>query len=253
MKYINIDKGILNKLTEKRFELETRESTTHLFVENNKKKVFKLFKEGINIDNKVKKIILLNDRLKKIDFVVTAESIVMHEGKPIGYIMPYIDGDLFDSVTFKKKDSILILKDIAKKLKELHKLGIVCGDLISNIMIDSNKNVYFIDHDNFSIDNLNIDTKTILLKEYEQEIKNFDYKFDNYLLNLITLEIITNIHTHYLKLQYIVSYNKFDFRDDEINDIVKNTFVLNESYEEDLIVDKIETKKDFKKIKTRIF
>ena len=253
MKYMDIDKETLNKLTEKRFETETYESTVHPFTYNNSKKVFKLFKEGINIGNKIKKIVLLNDRLKNIDFVVTAECIIKYNGKPIGYIMPYIDGKIFDSLTFRKKDNILILKDIAQKLKELHKLGIICGDLIDNIMVDSNKNIYFIDYDNFAIDNLTIDSKTNLLKDYEKKVEIFDYKFDNYLLNLITLSIITKIYTQCLKLQYRINYGKFNFRDDEINQIVENTFKLTESYDEDLIVDKIESKKDLKKIKTRFF
>ena len=231
MKYMDIDKETLNKLTEKRFETETYESTVHPFTYNNSKKVFKLFKEGINIGNKIKKIVLLNDRLKNIDFVVTAECIIKYNGKPIGYIMPYIDGKIFDSLTFRKKDNILILKDIAQKLKKL----------LSDPSIKS------------EIDNLTIDSKTNLLKDYEKKVEIFDYKFDNYLLNLITLSIITKIYTQYLKLQYRINYGKFNFRDDEINQIVENTFKLTESYDEDLIVDKIESKKDLKKIKTRFF
>lgn len=253
MKYVDIDKQELAKLISKQFTPETYESTVHPFFYKNKKKVFKLFKEGIDVDNKIKKIVLLSERLKNIDFVVTAECIVKHKGKPIGYIMPYIDGKIFDSLSFRKKDNILVLKDISQKLKELHKLGIVCGDLIGNIMIDSNRNVYFIDHDNFLVDNLNIDTKTVLLSEYEKVIKNIDFHFDNYLINLLTLAIITRIHAQHLKIQYRANYSKFNFKDDEINKIVENTFNLSESYEEDLIVNKIESNKDFKKIKTRFF
>lgn len=253
MKYINIDKDTFNKLTERIFEMKTGESTIHPFMYKNKKKVFKLFKEGINIDNKFEKIVLLNDRLKNIDFVVTAECIVKYNGKPIGYIMPYIDGELFNSLSFRKKDNILVLKDIAEKLKELHKLGIVCGDLIDNIMVDSNKNIYFIDIDNFLIENLTINTKTILLKEYEKQIQKFNYKFDYYILNLLTLSIITKINPNYLKLQYRINPERFNFKDEEINQIVRNTFNLKDVYEEELIVDKITSNKDLKKIKTRFF
>ena len=253
MKYINIDKDTFNKLTERIFEMKTDESTIHPFMYKDKKKVFKLFKEGINIDNKFEKIVLLNDRLKNIDFVVTAECIIKYNGKPIGYIMPYIDGEIFDSLSFRKKDNILILKDIAEKVKELHKLGIVCGDLIDNIMVDSNKNIYFIDIDNFLIDNLTINTKTILLKEYEKQIQKFDYKFDYYILNLLTLSIITKIDPNYLELQYRINPERFNFKDEEINQIVRNTFNLKDVYEEELIVDKITSNKDFKKIKTRFF
>ena len=44
----------------------------------------------------------------------------------------------------------------------------------------------------------------------------------------------------------------FTFKDDEINKIVRNTFNLKDSYDEDFIVDKIHTDKDFKKIKHKI-
>ena len=253
MKYIEIDKNGINKLTEKILTKKTAESTAHPFIDNGKQKLFKLFKEGIDIDNKTKKIILLNDRLKDVDFVITAESIVKYNGKVIGYIMPYINGQVFNSLSFRKKDNILVLKDISQKLKELHKLGIVCGDILHNILVDSNKNVYFIDHDNFSIDGLPIDTKNFFLQEYEKQIKTFDYKFDNYLLNILTLSIITKVQAYYINLYYNKNCENFNFRDDEINKIVRNTLNLNVPYEEDLIVDKIETKKDFKKIKTRFF
>ena len=69
MKYIEIDKETLDELTKRKFEPETYESTVHPFINKNGKKVFKLFKEGIDVHNKVEKIVLLSERLKRIDFV----------------------------------------------------------------------------------------------------------------------------------------------------------------------------------------
>ena len=253
MRYIDVNEQELKKLIERRFEMETAEATVHPFFEQNEKKVFKLFKSEIDINNKTKKIIALSERLKNVDFVITAESIIRYKGKTIGYIMPYKDGKLFDTLSFRKKDNITVLKDIADKLKTLHSLGIVCGDLIDNIIVDENKNVYFIDHDNFSIDDFKIDTKTRMLRNYLKKISTLDYRYDNYVLNLLTLSIITRIIPSYLELQYTIDYSRFCFRDEEINRIVDNTFNLSESYDEDLIVDKIETDKDLRKIRTRIF
>ena len=190
MEYMDINSQTLNNLTRRRFEMETFESTVHPFSDQGEKKVFKFFKQGIDIDNKEKKIIMLDERLKDIDFVVTAESIVRYHDRPIGYIMPYIDGKLFDSLSFKKDHKITILKDISEKLKTLHELGIVCADLIDNIIVDNNGHIHFIDHDNYSIDSLKIDVETLILREYLKKISKFDYKFDNYLFAKLLKTII---------------------------------------------------------------
>ena len=88
--------------------------------------------------------------------------------------------------------------------------------------------------------------------QYESITKTFDYHFDNYTLNLFTLTILTTIQTDYLKLQYSANPKYFNFKDHEINRIVKNTFSLKDTYKEDLIVNKINSKKDLKKVKAKL-
>ena len=44
-----------------------------------------------------------------------------------------------------------------------------------------------------------------------------------------------------------------NFKDKEINDIFNNTMNLEKIYNEELIIDKINSTKDLKKIKTRFF
>lgn len=253
MKIFRINDKQLEKLTEYTLEKDTEESTIHPFVENKKKKIFKLFKDPNNIENKTKKIILLNERLENNDSVVKADALIKYNGTIIGYTMPVVNGDKFTALSFRKKKNIEVLKEISKQLKILHKLNIVCGDLTNNIMVTKDGTPYFIDYDNFAIDDLEIDVKNGLLQNYEDKIKKFDYHYDYYELNMYTLSILTKIGTRFLESQYNYHTHKFIFNDDEINNIIKNTFKLNKFYKEDLIVDKIETKKDLKKIKPRLF
>lgn len=253
IKIVDVNDVQLNKLKCFILEDKTKESTTHLFHYNGEKKVFKLFRDGINVDNKVAKMNLLNERLKNVDKIVTAETLIRHNGKIIGYTMPFIKGNLFTCLTFRKRKNILVLKEVSKTLKELHKLGIVCADIVLNTMVDENGNVHLIDYDNFAIDDLKVDTKNVILQKYEEIIENFDYHFDNYLLNLFTLNILTKISTRFLEYQYAENPDYFNFKDKEIRDIIEKTFNLKDVYKEDLIVDKIESKKDFKKIKRKIF
>lgn len=253
IKIIDVNESELNSLKYYRIQKKSKESTVHPFCYNNENKIFKLFKKDINIDNKVTKMNLLNDRLKNINNVVTAETLIQYDGKIIGYTIPFIQGELFNCLSFRKSKNILILKQISEKLKELHKLDIICADFINNIIVDENGIAHLIDYDNFAIDDLKVDTKNIYLQKYEEITDTIDYRFDYYLLNLFTLNILTKISTRYLEDQYIENPHYFNFKNPEIRNIIKQTFKLNDIYNEDLIIDKIENKKDLKKIKRKIF
>lgn len=253
MEFIEINDQQLEKITEYTLENETHESTIHPFYENKKKKMFKLFKDPTSIENKTKKIILLNERLKDNKSVIKAECIIKHKGKIIGYTMPFIPGNQFNALTFRRKKNLEVLRKISKELKELHNHNIICGDLINNIIVTKNGDPYFVDYDNFAIDNLGLDVKNIFLQDYEEVVKIFDYHYDYYELNLYTLSILSRISPKYLESQYRHQTYKLSFFDDEINKIVKKTFKLSSFYREDLIIDKINSKKDLIKIKPRLF
>lgn len=250
LKILTINDSQFKYLTKRTFECKTAESTVHPFTENENKKVFKLFKEkkftDDEIDNKVKKITILNEKLENANYVVKAENIIKYRDKIIGYTMPYINGDTFSTLSFNKRNSKLILKEIANKLKELHKLNIICADIPGNILVDKEKNITFIDYDNFAVDNLKIDTRNMFLRDYLSKIDKFDEKFDYYLFNLYTLAILSKIHIIYINTAYQIEPYKFDLRNKEINKIVYNTFDLLmynrnqiKTYDEDLIIDKL--------------
>ena len=248
LKSINISNEELEKITEKKFA-NGNESNTYIINVNGKNKVVKIFKKTKNLPNKIKKIILLKDRLKKCDFVIQPETILKNEGNNIGYIMPKVNGKMFNMMDYSRVECIYILKDLSTKLKRLHKMGIVTADFHHNFMIDEFGEIKLIDSDNFAIDDLYVDVENNYLKKYKENIQHFDKRFDNYLLNLFTISCITRIHIAYLYDLFKDNPKKLYFKDEEINNIIFNTFNLNKQYNEDLIIDKITSKKDVKKIK----
>ena len=252
LKSINISNEELEKITKRKFS-EGNESNTYILNIDGKKKIVKIFKKAKNLPNKLIKINLIKDRLKKCDFVVQPEAILKNQGETIGYIMPKVNGKMFNLLDYSKAECIQILKLLSTKLKRLHKMGIVVADFHQNFMIDEYGEIKLIDIDNFAIDDLYVDVENIYLQKYKKHIQQFDERFDNYLLNLFTLSCLTRTYSPYLYALYRNEPNKLYFRDEEINNIIFNTFNLNKQYNEDLIVDKITSKKDIKKIKRKLF
>lgn len=222
------------------------ESSAYLIIIDNKKYVLKLFNENINTKSKFEKIILLKDRLKDTDLVVTADSFATYKDKK-GYIMPYIDGKEFDYVGMRKKNIISVLKLVSQSLKEIHKYNIVCGDFTHNFIIGNDNKLHFIDHDNYQIDDRPVDTPDIFLRNYMKYITNIDSNYDNYVLNLYTVAALYKIFYPYIIECY--RHKDIEFKDKEINQILENTFNLKDSYDEKAIVDLIKEKKDLRRLR----
>lgn len=229
------------------------EAKLYLYIENGEKKLIKIFRNEQFIDKKMKKIAIIKERTKKCDFVVKADKQVINNNKTIGYSMPLINGEEFCFLDRSLAKNIIILKDLSNKLKKLHNLGIVCADFHHNFLIDKKNNIYLIDCDNFAIDHLGVDLYNMYLITYRATGKKIDKNFDDYLLNLFAISIITNIYTPYLYEQYEKNPHLFNFKDDKINEIIRKTFVLEKIYNEELIIDQINSKKDLKKIKVKKF
>lgn len=242
---IHISNTELEKMTKQTFG-EGNESNTYIFEIDGEKKIVKIFRKSVDLPNKLKKINLIKERLKKCDFVVKPEAILRCNGKFIGYIMPKINGNVFDYINYSKEECLYILKDLSTKLKRLHKLGIVAADFHRNFIVDDNGNIKLIDCDNFAIDNLYVDSENIYLKKYNESIKYFDERFDNYLLNLFTISCLVRIFCPFLYDQYKSKPFNIYSKDEEINKIIFNTFNLHKQYNEDLIIDKIFSKNKIK-------
>jgi len=230
------------------------EAETYIGSFEGEKKVIKLFTNRDSIDNKIKKIQLIKNRLGSSSSVVTADSFISKNNEIIGYFMPFVKGtNIYFNNYLNKEQMISYLKQISKEIKKVHDKNIVLADFHSNIIYDENQNIHFIDHDNFAIDDYDVDLKNIYLHEYQKHIKTLDKNFDRYLLNIYTISFFKNIFNPYIYLVYIGSPEKFNFKDEEITKIFYNTMRLNKTYDEDVIIDKINNVKDLKKIKTRFF
>lgn len=250
---ININNKYLEVFVNKRFA-STKEADTYLAKYKNEFKVVKIFNDKSIIDNKIKKILLLKDRLKNQECVATADAFITKNKNIIGYMMPYIEGkNRYYNEIPSKKDSIIYLKEIAKLIKRIHKLNIVLTDFHGNIITTKDNKLYLIDHDNFSIDNLPVDKKNIYLQKYEENISKFDKMFDYYMLNIYTIALLKRIDTPSIYDLYERNPFEFDFKDKEIKEIFNKTMNLDKIYEEELLIDKINSPKDLKKIRTKMF
>ena len=253
MKEISINDNNLDIRYDQKFE-ESNEADVYYGYYNGKPIVFKKFKKSSVINNKVKKINLLKERLNNDDNVITADALVYNQNNIIGYIMPFVYGTiLIDYPLQGKKKSIEILKQLSTDLKKLHEYNIVLADYENNTILTPDKKLIFIDHDNFGIDDLIIDSENKFLRYYKKHIKHIDSHFDDYYMNLLTLANLKKIAFPYIDVYINIKKNKLNFKDDEINKIVQNTINLNSTYNEGLIIDQINDKHDLKKLKTKRF
>ena len=253
IKSINFTNEELSKLKEWIYSEDCYESTTHPYVLDGEKKVIKLFKPHVDLENKIKKINLIKNRTKNLNFVVTADFFVENNNKIIGYGMPYIKGTKMDYVKGSNlKKNIFYLKQISEELKKLHDLNIIVADFDHNYIIKPNDEINLIDHDNFAIDDFEIDSKNNFVTKYIKKTGKLDKKFDDYFLNLFTISIFTgrNILSVFHSNSY--TFNKWP-KDDEICEIMTKTLDLDYPYNEDLIIDKIKSKNDLKKLRKRLF
>lgn len=219
----------------------------------NQPKVIKIFKDNNIIEEKTKKIKLLKKRLENIPEIVTADAII-YDKEIIGYIMPYINGNnLCYTCKLNREQQIYLYKELSNILKKIHKLNIIAADFGNNTLYTPDNKLFLIDHDNFSIDNYNVNVKNFHFRLYEQKIKTIDEHFDDYLLNIYTIAGFKNILADVITCAYNQYPYKFNFKDQKITKIFENTMNLNETYNEELIIDRINTVKDLRKIKTRIF
>lgn len=231
---------------------KTYESDTYIATYKGNPKIVKLLKDKTALKNKIIKIELLKDRLSGFKEVITADYFITENSKIIGYMMTPINGELIYTPNFENKiDNITFLKNLSYILKRLHELGIVVADICNNIIF--NNQIYLIDHDNFSIDGYPVDAKDICLNMYESIIPKFDERFDNYMFNIYTIAALKNIEIPYIYALHQRFPQEFYFQDKEIRKIFDRTMNLKSSYDEELIIDKINSTQDLKKVKTKSF
>ena len=71
------------------------------------------------------------------------------------------------------------------------------------------------------------------------------------MLHIYTICLLKNYATPYIYSIFEKNPFEFNFKDNEINKIFNNTMNLGNAYNEELIIDKINSVKDLKKIKVK--
>jgi len=92
------------------------EAETYIGSFEGEKKVIKLFTNRDSIDNKIKKIQLIKNRLGSSSSVVTADSFISKNNEIIGYFMPFVKGtNIYFNNYLNKEQMISYLNKYQKK------------------------------------------------------------------------------------------------------------------------------------------
>lgn len=144
---------------------------------------------------KIKKEKLLN--IKELgcyrnDVVVL--DLVYDKDKFLGYLMIPSRFEQMRNISSKRK-LIEYLKAIREKIPSYNSNGVFIGDFsYSNILVsnDKKKDFKFCDLDNHKIDNLDFDSKTVYMQDYEKSGADPKY-IDCYCYNIFTLSVLKNV------------------------------------------------------------
>lgn len=170
----------------------------------NKNTLLKIFKSHINLTEKEQKCEILMKSSVSANVIKPMGLVYNESNEFIGYSMSYIKGDDFKRLSNKKyvlknnitlKDILKMTNDINDMLLTLHKNDIYIGDLNdSNILFDSNFNVYFIDCDSWSVDKFKCDVIMDSFRDPLLKENNFNKSSDNYAYNVLSFKAITRLH-----------------------------------------------------------
>lgn len=167
----------------------------------------KIYKDNINLAEKEKKVkTLIKLKLPK-EVVKPIDTIVDDTGKFVGYIMPKVNGDDFKRLSNKKfvtnknlttKDILQILSSAWKVINEIHKLGIVIGDLNDqNILFNADtKDVYFIDVDSWSVAGIPCTVAMDIFKDPKLVGCDFNEGTDTFAFCVLAFKSLTRLHPY---------------------------------------------------------
>lgn len=136
----------------------------------------------INKQNKVEILNSLN--------ISDIKALVEQKGLFRGFIMEKKDG--FSSLEEKlykvsRRQKMKDLRDIKAKLDELHKNGIILGDLTLRNIISDKQDLYLCNLDNCCIGKYGFDYPNFNQQRYLSIVSEIDDKLDNYMFNLLTI------------------------------------------------------------------
>lgn len=191
IKFTSINFNSLEELT------MLNSSEDRMFVDNDKKNLYKIYNLSIS---KNKTINLLKiEKCNPIENVIWPHTFIYQKSinKAVGCIMPYILGtiNLREYFQYFKDEKQLdnLVKNASNTLKNIHKQGIVMGDVsFYNILFDSQYNHYFCDFDSIKTDDHNYDVSGVVSWHFQDNMDNvtIDENFDRFSMLLSYLDLI---------------------------------------------------------------
>ena len=142
---------------------------------------YKMYDNLENIDNKEKKLLLLNDGINNFDAIVP-HILIKNKLSTYGCAMDRVH-EATSLIKYNKTDIfMLLLCGVSLSLEKIHgdPRKIVVGDLhFNNILIDNNRKHYFIDFDSCKIDGIAQDRLSTNLMQYVRNRGNFKFDVDS--------------------------------------------------------------------------
>ena len=220
--YNDIDFDKLNKL-----DIKSRESD--IYIDNDKKSIYKIFKEDLDVYElslKFEKLSLLEKKKNLNNIVIPTAKIVTQSF--VGIKEDYIEGfDLSDAkVNLNDEEIMEVLLKVSTDLEQMHKNNIIMSDLnFGNIRLDMQRNHYFLDALSYSIDKIPSNAYPYLLVEYLRRYKkkpSSTKNNDKISFIMFTIQLLID------KYFYDIEACDFDKKAEQIKDLE----LLREVYED---------------------
>ena len=210
------------------------ESHIYKFDSDTVMKIFRTDDEDV-LKNKRQKIILLSDL--DVDFIPI--KLIYIDGIFKGYVYRNLaDYSPINCLIQKKKEKYEILFKIYAKLEQLHKYGIIYGDLHQDNILYNGHDIVICDLDNSYINGLGFDTTNNHISRYIDFVKTIDNRLDNFAMNLLTVYYIQNISYAYI-YDYLITEGRLKrpLNSKKNNEIIQEMICLKPDYSGELFID----------------
>jgi serine/threonine protein kinase len=167
-------------------------------------KIIKIYKDSVNKKEKLEKIKKLMGKKLPSNVVIPLDIVQNNKSKFMGYLMEKVNGEELKKLSNKKYIQVnnITIKDISKMLVEikntiieLHKQNIYISDFNdNNILFDKDFNVYFIDADSWTIDNIKCTVCMDTFKDPLLIANDFSNETDYYAYSVLVFKSLTRLH-----------------------------------------------------------
>lgn len=219
MEHIN-SKKLINLI----YLSKARQSIIYECEFNQKKYIYKMFTHALFED--YSDIDLRFDTLQKLDleFSLVPEYITESTASNADFLMSLIDGYITEKALFENIDNISnplerynVLLQVKRSIEELHKSGVIHGDIHNGNILKKDDKYVLIDFDNCDIESEGIFLKPknalVCVREF-MEKNGITADADIYLFNMLTFKLISGVDFWYYDPKSLI--NKYTI-DNSIN------------------------------------